>query len=146
MCSQSDSLTVTEQAGLGAAIIHKGAIMGHSTTYHLVGQSDVRDTESGGSKCWEYPAMTLTEAAQMQRRSGPDGTLIVRWFAQTARGRQLLGADMVLSADMRFPVLVDCPICKGKGCVVCNFSGICRSGHWRKWQDWQLANIAAAGV
>lgn len=111
--------------------------MGRSVTYHVVGQTAVVD----GCFC-EVGAMSRLEIVQHRERGMKDGRPIRWWFAQTLVGERILGGvGPVKDAEVPRVSVVGCPICDGRGCCVCNYSGLTRRGHWRGWLEWQLAMI-----
>lgn len=106
--------------------------MGKSYTYHVVGE----DTTG---RLWG--AMSRAEMAQVRAKAERLGDKVIGWNAQTQTGTRILGGEWALTTDVKFPRMVDCPICERAGCFVCDFSGITRPNHWEKWQEWQLEDM-----
>lgn len=113
--------------------------MGRSHTYNVIGEGPEID---GVRLC--YPAMNKREMVQARIKAWrDDGRTIEQWYSQTRAGTQMLGfqAEPVRTADVKLPKLVKCPICSGRGCVVCNDSGVTSTGHEKQWTPWQLVQI-----
>jgi len=112
--------------------------VGRSHTYNVIGEGPEND---GVRLC--YPAMNKREMEQARVKAGRDGKIIERWCSQTVTGARMLGfqVEPVRTADVKLPKLVSCPICSGRGCVVCNDSGVTSTGYEKNWQSWQLDQI-----
>lgn len=108
-------------------------------TIHCIGRSL---TTSGEETSKLFYAMSRLEVHQMAHKAAKEG-LRLEWYAQTAKGRQILGPGYC-EKPIPTPVVpgnVDtqiCPICSDKGCPVCNYSGICTPGNENKWMGWQI--------
>lgn len=129
-----------------------------SETINIIGLGKYSH-EQGGRRV--YHAMNKTEMLQEKvKAERDDGETISFWYAQTKAGQRILNAfepyQGVPDSEIKHVKLVECPICQGqgrkrlengpglpmyRGCVVCNSSGLTRSGHWKKWQDWQLEEM-----
>lgn len=115
--------------------------------YHVVGMSD--DFELNGlpdAAFSMYGCMTRIEMLQAMKKAEKVGHPIIEWKAQTATGAIMLGnastaEPYALLNRVKFPKLVECPICYENGCVVCNYSGITEPNNWEKWLPWQLDQI-----
>jgi len=103
--------------------------MGRSYTCHVVGEA-----VSGAL----HGAMSRAEMAQQCAKAQRADDAIIGWSAQTKTGARILGGEWALTSGVKLPRMVDCPICESRGCPVCEFSGMCRPGHWERWQEWQL--------
>ena len=109
--------------------------MGRSFTYHVIGYS-----RPEGAREYVYPAMNRLEMEQETRKAFiRDGRVILRWEAQTRTGERILGGKPIIPATLAQTVkTVQCPKCAGKGCSICNFSGITTTRWLRGFQAWQL--------
>ena len=113
--------------------------MGRSYTYHVIGFASIDENTEAA-----YPAMNRVEMVQETiKAKRRDGHIITSWIAQTRTGYKMLGGWSAHADDVPKPKLVQCPICKGAGCCICNQSGVCKPGHWLKWTEWQRERIAA---
>lgn len=106
-------------------------------TYHVIGLAP-----AGQLAQREYWCMNKREMAQAIVKARDEGLTITHWYAQTRTGERMLGnTPIAATSDINLPKLVDCPICDGNGCCVCNYSGVTQKNYWRKWSDWQLESI-----
>ena len=116
--------------------------MGKSITIHCIGYGpNINQT-------WKtYHAMNRREIAQEIEKARKAGETIVHWIAQTRIGAKILGDSItkdwpVFTRDLPpLPKMVECPVCSGKGCRVCDSSGITTPGYWLKWRPWQLEEM-----
>ncbi len=130
--------------------------MGRSQTIHVLGYAP------DGGELRIYRAMNKTEIAQARKLAERDGLKIKFWQAQTKTGAKMIGAaepwTHIDDEFVKAGKAVTCPVCEGIGqkdtgektltglpivkhCIVCNGSGICKPGHEKRWQEWQLNNI-----
>lgn len=115
--------------------------------YHVIGKSNDFNFNGLDNSSFDlYACMSRIEMLQAMKKAEKVGHPIIEWEAQTPTGIMMLGnaasADpYALLNRVKFPKLVDCPVCYGTGCVVCNYSGITEKDHWLKWQDWQIEQI-----
>ncbi len=134
--------------------------MGRSITINCIGRGPVEPIDDSSYRRREYHAMNRLEIKQEIEKAHRRGEAIIEWYAQTKTGCRVLGDDQaqywpVLTSNLNLPATVTCPICHGDGyrmkekdfmspfCVVCNGSGICKKGHEKGWQDWQLERMRA---
>lgn len=130
--------------------------MGRSVTIHVIGC----EKKSDGSEELHY-AMNKTEISQIREKLSRKNRHIFSWYAQTKTGCKMIGADSTLThvadEDVSGGRIVRCFACGGRGyrhvnetkhnfpnvrgCPVCDGSGVCSPGHWKKWNDWQIATI-----
>jgi hypothetical protein len=118
--------------------------MSRSYTYHVVGCAPVNDHTDR-----LFCAMSRVEMVQQMRKAEREGLHISRWEAQTKTGIRMLALPeerttarcYTVEIEHILPKLVECPICGGKGCPVCDYSGVCKKDHEKLWREWQLAEM-----
>jgi hypothetical protein len=116
-------------------------------TYHVIGKSGDYELNGLNDAAFSiYGCMTRIEMLQALNKAEKVGHPIIEWVAQTATGAIMLGnaataSPYALLNRVKFPELVECPVCFGEGCVVCNYSGITEKDNWLKWLPWQLDQI-----
>jgi len=114
-----------------------------SHTYHIIGYAPM-----GPNRQALYCTMSRVGIVQQMQKAERQGRRITHWQAQTKTGLRVLGLIdgfwfCSTSELPRLPKLVDCPICNASGCIVCDYSGLCKPGHWNKWLPWQLDEMRA---
>lgn len=110
--------------------------MGRGTTYNVVGYAPIDKDREAIVGC-----MSRQEMAQEIARQAKHGLMITRWYAQTARGVDILGGVQMANAAQvarLLPKLPVCGCCGGWGCACCNYSGIAKRDNHLRWRDWQL--------
>jgi len=126
--------------------------MGRSQTVNCIGQGQEETDNNGGISSRIYDAMNKMEISQEIEKAKRRGETIIGWYAQTKTGCRTLGTnhtyDIIETEAIKLPKLIKCPICGGIGrketgsfvncCIVCNGSGLTKTGYWKQWQDWQL--------
>lgn len=115
--------------------------MGKSYTYHVIGYGIERLQEDDSVKRYEYPCMNKREMAQAAIKAEKNGDKIMGWYSQTGTGTRMLGGvehSYEGCLGIKFPKLVICPKCAGKGCGICNFAGWTTKSWLKGFQDWQL--------
>ena len=119
--------------------------MGHSQTIHVIGFSKEEKINEKTYRRHECHAMNKMEMVQKRKYMAKHGTPVVGWLAQTKTGCKMIGADYtweeIPDSKVSHIKLIDCPICKAKGCFVCNHSGITKNNYWKRWQPWQLETV-----
>lgn len=130
--------------------------MGHSQTIHVIGFSEEVKVDDKTFRRYECHAMNKMEMVQKKKDMAEHGTPVVGWYAQTKTGCKMIGAEFewfqVPDNEVKHSKLIPCPICNGIGkvvknmvvqasCMVCNGSGLTKSGHWLKWREWQLDGV-----
>jgi len=118
--------------------------MGKSYTYHVVGYAARADDPT--DLHYLFPAMNRGEISQQRNRAKRQGLRMMFWRAQTETGERLLGGDYAPDSQVQGTKVVSCPICKGRGCVICEHSGVCPPNHWERWQPWQLEAFRQAAL
>jgi len=114
--------------------------MGRSYTYHVLGYAR-RPTDPPETHEL-MPAMNRVEISQQREKARRRGLSIVYWAAQTKTGERILGGtDWAPDPEVPGARVVSCPICDSRGCIVCDWSGVCPPNHWKRWQPWQLEAI-----
>jgi hypothetical protein len=92
-----------------------------------------------------FPASSRVEIAQTLHAYRDDETFLCA-YAQTFRGCAILKSGTfaklpIEEVRMLLPKLPPCPVCEGRRCSVCNFSGICRPSQVKGYQKWQIDMI-----
>ena len=120
--------------------------MGKSCTIHCIG---LGQEQPDGSRQAYYAMNRLEIMQQTVKARKYDNNEIAYWYSQTRTGDKVLGNNDEYSVGGTVDAntipkaknVVPCEVCEGAGCYICNDSGITKKGHYKNWQDWQIADI-----
>jgi hypothetical protein len=118
--------------------------MGTSRIYHCIGYGpEEKRGENNRRFRIVYPAMNRLEIMQETIKANKRCETVEYWIAQTMKGKQILGGEIVMANRVPKPKYINC-VCKD-GCFICRQSGVTTLKWLKGFQDWQIEMARTGG-